>query len=357
VLVLNTAGVGFAVHRDSDPEPVVTAAATSDGQGSLPGVLSDKAAPTGSDPAALPRGDGTVFAPMAEAPGGVKEFRLTAAAIDWEIEPGDVKPAFSFNGIIPGPTIRVNEGDRIRVIVRNNLPEPLVVHWHGMILPNAQDGVATVTQDAFPPGASYTYEYDAIAPGTHWYHSHIDGDQVGKGLYGSLEVVPRLGDHKVDRDYRLFVGDSNLGLIINGKSFPWTAVMPAKVGEVVRIRITPTGELSHPFHLHGQPFDLVAQDGFELAVPQTMDTLLVSTAQSFDIITKILVPGKWVFHCHIFSHMHKPGASHGKDGSMQGLVTVIDVAEPESPVPAPQILPPDGPKPPELPPTPMMLRR
>ena len=335
VLVVNTAGIGFAVNRaGAEREETVAAAG----------------------PAALPRGDGTVFAPVVEAPGGVKEFRLTASEIDWEIEPGDVKRAFAFNGIVPGPTIRVNEGDNLRIIVQNNLPEPLVVHWHGMILPNAQDGVATVTQEAFPPGASYTYEYPAIAPGTHWYHSHIDGDQVGKGLYGSLEVVPRIGDHKVDRDYRLFVGDTNLGLVINGKSFPYTAVMPAKVGEVVRIRITPTGELSHPFHLHGQPFDLVAQDGFELATPQTMDTLLVSTAQSFDIITKILVPGKWVFHCHIFSHMHKPGATqHAKDGSMQGLVTVLDVHEADSPVPADQEIPPGGPEPPALPPTPMML--
>jgi FtsP/CotA-like multicopper oxidase with cupredoxin domain len=250
----------------------------------------------------------------------------------------------------------VNEGDRIRVIVQNNLPEPLVVHWHGMILPNAQDGVATVTQDAFPPGASYTYEFDATATGTHWYHSHIDGDQVGKGLYGSLEIVPRKGDHKVDRDYRLFVGDTNLGLVINGKSFPHTAVMPARVGEVVRLRVTATGELSHPFHLHGQPFDLVAQDGYELPVAQTMDTLLLSTAQSFDIVAKMLTPGKWVFHCHIFSHMHKPGAPHAKDGAMTGLVSVIDVQIPESPVPGPQILPAGGLEPPALPPTPVMSR-
>ena len=193
-----------------------------------------------------PRGDGTVFAPFAAGADGVKEFRLTAAPLQWEVGPGKVKDGFAYNGSIPGPTIRVNEGDPIRIIVQNNLDEETVVHWHGMILPHAQDGVPPFTQAPIPPGANFTYEFVAEAPGTHWYHSHIDGDQVGKGLHGSLEVVPRTGDHPVDRDYRLFVGDTNLGLVINGKSFPHTAPLRTKVGERVRIRLTATGEMSAP---------------------------------------------------------------------------------------------------------------
>ncbi len=175
---------------------------------------------------------------------------------------------------------------------------------------------------------------------------------MGKGLYGSLEVVPHTGDRAVDRDFRLFVGDTNLGLVINGKTYPHTTPMPAKVGDKVRIRITPTGELVHPFHLHGQPFQLIAQDGFDLPAPVTMDTLLISTAQTFDLITTILEPGRWVFRCHIFSHMHEPGmgASHG--GMMSGLVTVLDVAPADTPVPpvpafpappVPEVTPPAAP--------------
>ena len=301
-----------------------------------------------------PQPDGTCLLPYETTPEGVKVFRLRPAPVSWEVAPGDVKPAFAYNGTIPGPTIRVNEGDRIRVVVQNDLGEPTVVHWHGMVLPNAQDGVPGFTQDTIPNGAQYTYEYTAVTAGTHWYHPHIDGDQPGKGLYGSLEVVPRTQDRLVHRDYRLFVGDTNLGLVFNGKSFPATAPFPAKVGELIRIRITSTGEMSHPIHLHGQPFQLVAQDGFDLPTPQTMDTLLVSTAQTFDIVTRIVAPGKWLFHCHIWSHMHRPGGGSGKhDGhgnhDMSGLVTFVDAAD--GAVPAPD---PAGPPPEQIPPAPAL---
>ena len=276
-----------------------------------------------------PRGDGTVFANYDVAPDGAKVFKLEAAAYTWNVAPGVKKQAFTFNGTVPGPSIRVIEGDKVRIIVTNRLPQGTAVHWHGMVLPHKMDGVPGITQDPIPPGGSMTYEFVATATGTHWYHSHFDGDQVGKGLYGSLEVVPRTGDRAVDRDYRLFIGDSNLGFTINGRTWPGTEPLKAKVGEKVRIRLTPTGELSHPFHLHGQPFQLVAQDGFDLPQPATMDTLLISTAQTFDIVTVALAPGKWVFHCHIFSHMHKSGANSGHQ--MSGLVTTLDVAPADVP--------------------------
>jgi FtsP/CotA-like multicopper oxidase with cupredoxin domain len=300
-----------------------------------------------------PRGDGTRFAEYKVAADGAKEFTLVAAEATWEIAPGQVKRAFAFNGMIPGPTIRVNEGDKLRIFVKNDLPEPTAVHWHGMVLPNKQDGVPGITQNAIPPGGTYTYEYTAVSTGTHWYHSHIDGDQVGKGLFGSLEIVPHTGDRAVDRDFRLFVGDTNLGLVINGKSFPYTTPMPAQVGDKVKIRITATGELVHPFHLHGQPFQVIAQDGFDLPAPVTMDTLLISTAQTFDIITTMLEPGRWVFHCHIFSHMHAPGGT-SHDGMMTGLVSVIDVTPAGRPVPPVAAFPappmPEIPGPPAPPP-------
>jgi plastocyanin len=109
-----------------------------------------------------------------------------------------------------------------------------------------------------------------------------------------------------------------------------------KVGEKIRIRLTPTGELSHPFHPHGQPFQLVAQDGYDLPQPVTMDTLLISTAQTFDIITVALAPGRWMFHCHIFSHMHAAGPHAGH--AMAGLVTTLDV----EPAVAPAVPPLNG---------------
>ncbi len=344
-VVVNGAGVAVALDRGGQQTTVAAGPQLVAQQ--LPAEVPGTGRPADFVPGG-PRGDGTVFAPVVAGADGVKEFRLTAAPLKWEVAPGQAKDGFAFNGSIPGPTIRVNQGDPIRIIVQNNLPEETVVHWHGMILPHSQDGVPPFTQHPIPPGGSFTYEFTAEAPGTHWYHSHIDGDQVGKGLHGSLEVVPRSGEYPVDRDYRLFVGDTNLGLVINGKTFPYTAPLRTKVGERVRIRLTATGEMQHPFHLHGQPFEVVAQDGFPLAQPQWMDTLLIATAQTFDIIAPALAPGPWVFHCHIFSHMHKAEGGH----QMAGLVTVFDVA-PADPAAPPPIPPPGMQVPPLAPGVPL----
>ena len=345
ILAVNLLGVGTALVRVAGRRPIAVAAGVPSGYGSsgalaapdqVPGRVT--AAPvsgpgSGRPDSFLPgvaRGDGTVFANYEVAPDGAKVFKLDAAPYTWNVAPGVKKQALAFNGTVPGPTIRVIEGDKLRVVVTNRMSVGTAVHWHGMVLPQNMDGVPGVTQAPIEPGQSMTYEFVATATGTHWYHSHWDGEQVGKGLYGSLEVVPRTGDRAVDRDYRLFIGDSNLGFVINGRTYPGTEALNARVGEKIRIRITPTGELSHPFHLHGQPFQLVAQDGFDLPQPVTMDTLLISTAQTFDIITVALAPGRWMFHCHIFSHMHAPGAHAGYQ--MAGLVTSLDV-EP-NPVPA-----------------------
>ncbi|MGH9022368.1 MAG: multicopper oxidase family protein [Acidimicrobiia bacterium] len=341
--------VALAWTRSRSTEQPVTShhAPAAQPQSPAPTDAQDLAANPGHPVQTGPRGDGTLVAPHEQAADGAKEFRLRAAPVTWEVEPGKVRNAYAFNGTVPGPTIRVNEGDRVRIIVENQLPEGTGVHWHGMVLPHDQDGVPGITQKAIEPGQSYTYEWTAVSTGTHWYHSHFTGSQVGKGLYGSLEVVPLNGDRLVDRDYRLFVGDTDLGFVFNGKSYPATAPFPALVGERVRIRITNAGEQSHPIHLHGQPFDLVAQDGFDLATPVTMDTLLVSTAQTFDIVTTALAPGRWLLHCHIFSHMHK-----SDEHDMTGLVTLFDVVPSDLPLPA--VPGPAGPRP-ALPVTPPAL--
>ena len=329
-LTVNLAGVGtLLVHVGEGPPVEVSAGAPAVLPSQGPGDVTT--APAGGPGSGRPdsflpgaaRGDGTVFANYEKAPDGAKVFKLEAAPYTWSVAPGVKKQALAFNGTVPGPTIRVIEGEKVRIVVTNKMPVGTSVHWHGMVLPHKMDGVPGLTQAPIEPGQTMTYEFVATATGTHWYHSHWDGDQVGKGLYGSFEVVPRTGDRAVDRDYRLFIGDSNLGFVINGRSYPGTEPLNAKVGEKIRIRITPTGELSHPFHLHGQPFQLVAQDGFDLPQPITMDTLLVSTAQTFDIVTVALAPGRWMFHCHIFSHVHAPGAHSGH--KMSGLVTTLDV--------------------------------
>jgi FtsP/CotA-like multicopper oxidase with cupredoxin domain len=269
--------------------------------------------------AGTPMGDGTFLAPF-QLDKGVKVFHLDAAPVRWEVKPGEVHDGYAYNGVIPGPIIRVNEGDRVRILVKDDLPEPTTVHWHGMVLPNQEDGVPDVTQAPIQPGQTYTYEWTAVTTGTHWYHSHFNGgSQVGKGLYGPLQIVPKGGPIKADRDYSVMIGDQNLGFVFNGKSYPATVPLPAKVGERIHIRLYGAGDDLHPIHIHGGDFDEIAQDGQPLAVPKRMDTLTVAAGQTFDIIFVPTMPGKWLLHCHRFSHSETPKG-------MSGLVTILDVA-------------------------------
>ncbi|HVK19758.1 MAG TPA: multicopper oxidase domain-containing protein [Actinokineospora sp.] len=287
-------------------------------------------------------GDGTKLATW-QMVNGRKEFRLTVAPTPWEIKPGVVRQAYAINGTVPGPVIRVNEGDKLRILVKNDMPEDTAMHWHGMVLPNDQDGVPLLTQPLIEPGQTYTYEWTAVSTGSHWYHSHMHGEQEGRGVYGSLEIVPRIGEIAADRDYRIMVGDGALGFVINGKSFPATAPLRARVGERVRFRLIGTGpEMTHPMHLHGGFFEVVAQDGMRRAFPERMDTLLVGVGQTFDIIFTPTVPGKWMMHCHIFSH------SETHEG-MSGLVSILYVDPPAVSLPDLSQLPPAVPGLPQLP--------
>jgi plastocyanin/uncharacterized cupredoxin-like copper-binding protein len=316
---------GQEVPNDPDDEDPPNAVLAADEGGSDGG---------GSEaPAPKDLGDGTFLAPSTTE-GGVKVFKLTMAPTTIETAPGVTKEAYAFNGLVPGPVLRVNEGDRVRILVDNQLPFATAVHWHGMILPNAQDGVPGITQPFIDPGERYTYEWTAKAPGTHWYHSHTSGRHIGKGLYGALEVVPRTGDFQADRDYRLLLGDTDLGFVINGRMFPSTTPLVTKVGETVRLRVVNTGDEVHAMHLHGIPFDVVAQDGNKLTVPMRMDTLTISPGQTFDLLAKQENPGKWLLHCHIFRHSHKTtDEHHAGDTGMTGMVTILETKPADSNLP------------------------
>ena len=281
-----------------------------------------------------PLGDGTYLAPFTKDADGTKVFHLTMAPTTIETEHGVTKQAYAFNGIVPGPTLRVNEGDKVRILVDNELPFPTAVHWHGMILPNDQDGVPGITQPEIEPDSRHVYEFTAVATGTHWYHSHSSGRHIGKGLYGALEVVPKVGEIQSDRDYTIEIGDTDLGFVFNGKSFPATTPLLTKVGEKVRLRIINAGDQIHAIHLHGVPFQVVAQDGNPITIPPKEDTLTVSPGQTYDLIASEVNPGKWLLHCHIFAHSHMAADTMPPgDTGMTGMVTYLDVAPKDAALP------------------------
>src|SRR2546428_365401 len=123
---------------------------------------------------------------------GVKVYELEASVTEWNILPAIRVAAYAFNGQVPGPRIRITEGDHVRFVVRNLLPEATSVHWHGLIVPNAMDGPAEITQAPIPPGGSFTYEFVAQQHGTFFYHSHARPDrQQALGLYGALIIDPK----------------------------------------------------------------------------------------------------------------------------------------------------------------------
>lgn len=311
-----TAAAAISVPATSAPQAVTPAASVGTLRPATP-LLDDADAQEEQD-----LRDGTFLAAW-QRKDGAKEFVLRLTEKQWQTYPGGpVLAAFAINDHVPGPVIRVTEGDRIRLVVVNDLPEPTSIHWHGMDLPNDQDGVPGLTQPPIDPGETYVYEWTAISTGTHWYHSHMSGDQEGRGIYGALEVVPRVGDFPADRDYRVILGDGALGFVLNGRSFPGTVALRAYVGERVRIRVIGAGPNSiHPLHLHGGFFEVVAQDGNPLPSPVRMDTVNVGVGQTFDLMWTPTRPGKWLMHCHIFPH------SKGQEG-MAGMVTVFHVDPP-----------------------------
>jgi multicopper oxidase len=142
----------------------------------------------------------------ARAAGQAVELRRVAAPGAVEVGPGQVYRTWLYDGAFPGPEIRVREGERLRVALQNCLPEPTTIHWHGVPLPNAMDGVPGVTQEPVAPSASFVYDFVAEPAGTYMYHSHV-GHQLDRGLVGPLIIEERTPNVSYDRDYVLVLDD------------------------------------------------------------------------------------------------------------------------------------------------------
>ena len=256
---------------------------------------------------------------------GVKVFNLTIDEISQQID--ELLPplaALGYNGQWPGPTIRVNQGDRVRAIFRNNLKETTGVHFHGVEFDDFfQDGVPFVTQRPIIPGETYTYEFTARNAGSLMYHSHHNAtDQVGRGLLGAFIVEPKASPVKADREYVWISNDSLGGFTINGHGFPAVVPVLAAVGETVLVRFMNEGIMMHPWHLHGYTMKIVARDGHPLgSAAFECDTLGVNPGERFDALVTVDRPGVWAFHCHILPH------AEGADGMFGMVNTLIVVPE------------------------------
>ena len=280
--------------------------------------------------------------------GGVKVFDLETSLIGWNILPDQQVEAYAFNEQVPGPQIRVDEGDALRINVTNGLDEPTSVHWHGLILPNAMDGAADITQPPIEPGDTFTYEFTAGEAGTYFYHSHFEPDrQQALGLYGALIVDPQDESRDLAYDYdqevvimlqewleregytypaMMMEGALPNFFTINGKAHPETQRISMSVGERLRVRfIGSHNNFIHPMHIHGGPFEIVETDGYPVPEGARLlkDTVNVGPGERYDVIWEARRPGKWLLHCHIPHHTTNDNTEVEGGG---GLMTVIEVS-------------------------------
>jgi manganese oxidase len=253
---------------------------------------------------------------------GVKVFRLTAEPVVREFAPGMKVKCWGYNGTTPGPTIEAVEGDRIRILVTNRLPEHTTIHWHGIFLPNGMDGVGGLNQPHIKPGETYAYEFTLRQHGTFMYHPHADEMlQMAVGMMGMFIVHPKDGEPEpIDRDYAVMLHewavhpgtyrpdpaimlDFNM-FTFNSKIFPAIAPFVARTGDRVRMRFGNLSMDQHPIHLHGYSFKITATDGGRIPPagqwPQTTVPVPVGSTRDVEFVAD--APGDWAIHCHKSHH-------------------------------------------------------
>lgn len=272
-------------------------------------------------------------------------FTLTAKENMLHLDDKTMKNAWTYNGTVPGPQLRVKQGETISVTLKNELPEPVTIHWHGLPVPNNMDGIPGVTQNAVKPNESFTYKFKVDVAGTYWYHSHQNSaKQVDKGLYGSLVVEPATLE-PADKDFTLVLdewmqddsmaemhgsgmshgmsapssdssssGGHNMASMempmsdaemmplmytifsVNGKTGPAIQPLSVKEGEKVRIRLINAGYLNHKLNLQGHEFKIVATDGQPINNPPLTggQLLNIGPGERYDLEFVANNPGKWL---------------------------------------------------------------
>ena len=270
---------------------------------------------------------GQPFVPTIEAD-GTKVFNITVKEVDWEVEPGKIVKAMTYNGTVPGPEIHVNVGDKVRIVVTNELSESTSVHFHGIRVPNKYDGVDPYTQKPIMPGETFTYEWTTVEPAVGIYHSHHDAQvQIPDGLFGAFmvgempipDVLREKGYTQIDKEVSMTLNDSGvIGLSLNGKSFPATDPYTLRLGQVMMVHYQNEGLMGHPMHMHQPVGWIIAKDGVPLLVPQPADTIWVAPGERYTVLYKAVDLGVWAWHCHILSHAEGPQG-------MFGMVTALIV--------------------------------
>lgn len=240
----------------------------------------------------------------------IHSVELLAAESDWGLVPPYNTRVWSYNGTVPGPIIRIKLGETLKVTLRNHLPQETTLHWHGVRVPNAMDGVPGVTQPPVKPGASFTYQFTPKDAGTFWFHPHLNAaEQIERGLQGVLIVEdphePQysqdlawvLDDWLLEKSAKIrepfvtghdLMHDGRWGNVssVNGKYQP---TIPVKAGERLRIRMinAANGRVFEP-SFPDLSATVIAVDGMPVQEPFPLQSFLVAPGNRIDV--DIIIP-------------------------------------------------------------------
>ncbi|MGI9090944.1 MAG: multicopper oxidase domain-containing protein [Gemmatimonadaceae bacterium] len=238
------------------------------------------------------------------------EYTIVAQNSTIEIVPGVDFAAWTYNGRIPGPTIRVGEGDRVRIRFLNAGNHPHSMHFHG-IHPGSMDGVFDIASGMVSPGGEYTYEFDAEPFGLHLYHCHTAplAKHIAKGLYGAFIIDPKEGRPKADHEFVMVMGGYDVDFdakndfyFVNGIPFHFDHgknPIKLKVGELVRVYLVNTLEYDpiNSFHMHANFFHYYPT-GTSLTPSEFTDTIAQMQGQRGILEFRYKRPGRYMFHAH-----------------------------------------------------------
>ena len=279
-----------------------------------------------------------VFSSLVRAEGNksVREFHFSASATRVDLGAGPDFIAWTYNGQVPGPEIRVKEGETLRVVLKNYLSEGTTIHWHGIPISNAMDAVPGVTQQSVKPGETFVYEFEARPAGTFIYHSHV-GYQLDQGLYGPLIIEPAKPQESYDREYSLVLEDwvmrdgggiagtrrrppmgrgmmggmmrGHMGLdarggpllepvydgyAVNGRIYPAIKPLEVKKGDRVKLRLMNVSSATiYYLQLAGHRLTITQTDGNPIK-PVDTDVIRIGMGERYDVMFTADNPGYWL---------------------------------------------------------------
>ena len=242
---------------------------------------------------------------------GLQEFHLFCRAANHEILPGKTVECLTYNGILPGPLMKVKEGQLVRIVIHNQLDQSTSFHLHGMILPESVDGLPNSQNDLIKPGQTYAYQFVAKPAGLYWYHPQImHTEQRARGMYGALIVEPEEASVKaVDNEQVLVLGDTSANkwqsspnltsksgvpkaaYLINGKTAPAIPVLEVRLNSRVRLNVINAGQYPIPLHVTGHKFEIISLNGN--LVHNTSDTITCGVGDRLQLEFTADNPGVW----------------------------------------------------------------